>query len=174
MKNNRWTDAECEEFFRQYEEAIGTDANGVFRWRAMEAARWAETNRWTLPDAPTRAEMLARRLREYATRDRRTDPASGLPYRASIPQYVKVNGERQTLWADADAPVITEDQILAFAKARRAQAVNTLALAESDLDHFYRAHPELEQKHVDPNLSEDVQWRLRGKQDGEDEVRKAS
>ena len=146
---------------------------GRHDWTPEEVATWLLDNGHVVPpQPPTALELLTRRIAKSASAARTKDAGAAVEHRLHVAYRAIVNGEEQMRWVTMDGPALTPEMLNSSASRRKDQAVNILACIAADIAHARLRHPDWEIRALDPNLTDELTWRLNAPPD-EGEARKA-
>jgi hypothetical protein len=123
-----------------------------------EVAKWGIAKGFQPPKPKTAIDLLASMLSQAARADRRTDEATGRPYRAyhSVTQRQPDGSGQYSLWYDIDnAP---RPAIEVSASQRRIGIINDAVQLSFDLEHWNRINPNEEPITTSFDLDDEVEW----------------
>lgn len=138
-----------------------------------DVAAWAKRRGWVMPIAPTDVEILAKQLSKAAREETRRDRRTGLPYRVNHAYKEKRGDEVLTFWMDIDENP-ARDKMDRSLKLRREQMVGDAFNLYTDAKHWSDEHPDQEPIQVELDFGPDVDWRLNGPREDDQDQRQAA
>jgi len=124
-----------------------------------KVADWAIKRGATMPKPKTARELFAAQLADAARAEYRTDPKTGLSYRANHAMRQRTQDGRQAvLWFDMEDA--TRPQMLYSLSDRRQQMVGDAVHLKIDEMIWNSKHPDEQQIDLDMDFNYDVEERL--------------
>lgn len=146
---------EMQRLIRQYKFENKTDEVDM-----REIAQFAAARGWPLPVPQDPLDLLAKKFSEAAREEIRYDKETKRPYRGQL-AITQWSGEKQkTTWIDTDQAPRHRMQLAV--NRYREQMIGEAVMGTNTVDHWNKVNPEQMALIFDSDLTEDVQWRLRG------------
>lgn len=145
--------SEHQKIIRMYMEQPGKSGVDM-----KDVAQWAiDHGLLPVPKPRSPVDMLASTLARAAQQERRTDEATGRPYRAYHSVTVHVpEGSNYALWYDIDSA--PRPAMVKSSSQRRTGIINDAVQLSLDLDHWNRVNPDEDPIHEGFDLDDEVEW----------------
>lgn len=158
---------EMQLIIKRYREETGKDSVDMH-----DVAQYAANMGWPLPKPKTAIDRLAEQFSSAAREEIRKDAVTGKPYRANLAVTTWQGTEQMTLWTDIDvAPRHIAHKSF---QQRREQMVGDAVQLTFDVMHWNRVNEIDEPINMPMDFTDDVQWRINGPEEGEEEAQKAA
>jgi hypothetical protein len=132
---------------------------GAVEVTMREVAVHAKKMGWKMPVPPDPLEMLAKQFADAAGEETRTDKETKRAYKANLAITERRSGKQMTFWIDVDDNP-PRHRMQKGLHLYREQMVGEAIIGKNTADHWNRNNPDQIPLPFDPDLTDDVNWRL--------------